>query len=204
MEATAINMQAKFDQGMTYQVYRDLVDRLYNEEKTTGPDQSEAMVHYTKMNRQRMKRLDKTVDLLPEIKEGLHGLKGKHRWLVLTESWCGDAAHIVPVLNKMTEENESIELRFILRDEHLDVMDEHLTNGGRSIPKLLMMDADSMETLAEFGPRPSEVQAMTLAYKASPGDEPYSEFSKKIQQWYNKDQTRSIQREVLALVQSID
>jgi len=43
-------------------------------------------------------------------------------WIVITVSWCGDAAHVVPVLNKIAQENEHINLKLVLRDNNDDLM----------------------------------------------------------------------------------
>ena len=58
-------------EALDYPSYRNLVDELLAQGQTTGPDDSEAMLHYTKMNVQRMNRVDKTAVLSEEILETL-------------------------------------------------------------------------------------------------------------------------------------
>ena len=126
-------------------------------------------------------------------------------WLVLTEGWCGDAAQILPVLDKMEKISEHIEMKLILRDENLDVMDAYLTNGGRSIPKLLVLDAHTNEVLGSWGPRPSELQEIVMAEREEikkiedkqARKQANQELAIRAQKWYAKDKTLSIQREVL-------
>ena len=89
------------DKSMSYQAYRELMSQLVENNSTTGNDKSEDMVNYTKLNDQRMKRWDKTVKVSDSIKEELANLNTKQTWLVITESWCGDAAHVVPVFYKL-------------------------------------------------------------------------------------------------------
>jgi len=88
-------------EALDYSSYRNLVDELLAKGETTGPDNSEAMLHYSKMNVQRMNRVDKTTVLGEELLSTLANIQGKYRFLVITEGWCGDAAQIVPIINKV-------------------------------------------------------------------------------------------------------
>ena len=192
----------QFENGITYNEYRDMVDRLFEEGKTTGDDHSQAMLDYTKMNIQRMKRLDKTIELDEELKHKLEKIPCPVNWLLITEAWCGDAAQNVPILNKMAEASKNINLRLILRDENLGVMDQYLTNGGRAIPKLIILDGD-MNEIASWGPRPSEVQEMVMENKRT-GKLPYSEFGKVVQKWYAQDKGNALQREMMTVIEQMD
>ncbi len=196
------------DTAMTYEAYRQLTGKLLMENKTTGNNHSEAMLHYTRMNAMRMERLDKKTVLSAGTIEKLASLERRMVWLVITEAWCGDAAQIVPVLDKMAKVNAKIDLRFILRDEHLDIMDAFLTDGARSIPKVIILDAETLEVLGDWGPRPTELQAILLPEiqamkeltdKAARKTR-YDKLSIATQKWYNKDKTGSIQREFLEVV----
>src|SRR6478752_1206105 len=101
-------------EAMDYSTYRKLVDDLLLEGKVTGPQQSDSLAHYTKLNVQRMQRIDKTVHLLPEVTAMLQQISRPQTWLVITEGWCGDAAQILPVLNAMANLNPLIQLRLVL------------------------------------------------------------------------------------------
>jgi hypothetical protein len=185
------------DKAYSYSQYRDMIDNLMAEDKTTGENHSEAMLHYTKMNTYRMKRLDKTTELLPELEERLKQVERPMIWLVLTEAWCGDAAQIIPVLQKMADQTEHIELKLILRDQNLEIMDEFLTNGrSRSIPKLVVLDAESLDVLGDWGPRPTEVQEMYDDWRENDGED-YREISEALQKWYANDKTKTTQAELL-------
>ena len=185
--------------AMSYDTYMHLLIDLMAEEKTTGNDQSEAMVGYGKMNVQRMKRLNKTIQLQPELLDVLTSFNRKVTFLVLTEGWCGDAAQNIPVLHKIAEQAENIELKLLLRDQNLPVMDAFLTNGGRSIPKLIAVDTNSLAVIGTWGPRPEAAQFMVSEFKKiKDGD--YSEFVKEVQLWYARDKTIAMQKELKALL----
>jgi len=182
---------------MDYQTYRELIDALMAEGKTTGNHQSAAMEHYTKMNVQRMRRLDKTTKLNESLLSRLKTLDKKYIWLVITEAWCGDAAQILPILHAISKQHEHIKLSLLLRDEHLTLMDAYLTDGSRSIPKLIAIDAESGEEIGTWGPRPADAHQLVLDYKADSNRPSYMEFSKTLQLWYAKDRGVSIQSELL-------
>lgn len=185
--------------AMTYESYHQLIKNLLEENKTTGPDQSGKMINYTRLNFQRMKRVYKITQLDSELAEAVQKLNRKLTWLVLTEAWCGDAAQNIPVLAKIAEESENIDLQLILRDEHLDIMDNYLTNGGRSIPKLICLDQDTFEELGTWGPRPEPFQKMVLHYKENPIED-YESFTENLHKKYNEDKAQTIQSELLILL----
>jgi len=187
------------DQAMDYEAYRSMIDDLLEEGKTTGTNHSDVIIDYTKMNVQRMKRLDKQVELSESLQEELEALDRKRIWLVLTEAWCGDAAQNVPVIAKMAEQTDNIDLKFILRDENLEIMDEYLTNGGRSIPKLVCLDAETLDELGSWGPRPAEAQQKAMQWKK---DESISkeEWAEKLHKWYASDKTEQLQDEFEELI----
>lgn len=189
------------EQAMDYQEYRRMIDDLLEQDKTTGDNHSEAMVEYTKMNVQRMSRLDKQVELSESLKEALDDVDDSWIWLVLTEGWCGDAAQNVPAIAAMAEQSDNIELKLILRDQHLDIMDEYLTNGGRSIPKLVCLDADTLDEIGSWGPRPAEAQEKAMKWKENPNIS-QEQWAKKLHKWYAKDQTQTIQSEFEELITS--
>ena len=191
--------QELIDESMSYKAYRTLVSELLEDNKGTGENHSDAILNYTKMNVQRMKRLDKKTKLNDETISVLSNLNQKQIWLTITEGWCGDAAQIVPVLNRIAETSSNVDLRFILRDRHLDVMDEFLTNGGRSIPKIIILDAETLDVLKTWGPRPQELQALFLEERQKE-DYVWSNLSKGLQLWYNKDKTQQIQSELMELI----
>ena len=161
-------IRKSLERAISYQEYRILVSDLLANGKSTGPNQSEALTNYSLLNDKRMKRLDKTTQISEETKEAFQQIKQKQTWLILTEGWCGDAAQNIPVIYKMAEVNENIDLKIVLRDEHLALMDLFLTNGGRAIPKLIAVD-EEQNVLYTWGPRPAEAAKMLAEYKEMPG-----------------------------------
>ncbi len=118
------------------------------------------------------------------------------RLLVIVEDWCGDASNTVPVLAKLGDEADCLEMRVLKRDEHPDVMDRYLTNGSRSIPIVVALD-ESFHEVGHWGPRPSELQQWVMDNKDTmPKDELYP----KVRRWYAKDKGRTTLREVLDLL----
>ena len=125
---------------ISYQEYKGLVKDLLTENKSTGPNQSEDLTNYSLLNDKRMKRLDKTIKISEETIEEVKKVNEPQTWLLITEGWCGDAAQNLPVINKMAGLNDHIDLKLVLRDENLELMDLFLTNGGSAIPKLIILD----------------------------------------------------------------
>lgn len=185
--------------SLSYQEYRNLTTQYAAEGKTSGNNQTPDYVNYTKLNASRMHRLDKTMQVVDEVKTDLEHLNKKYTWLVISETWCGDAAQIVPIMHKMAELSVNIDLRIVLRDEHEDLMNLYLTNGTKSIPKLIVIDAETDEVIADFGPRPSGAKQLILDYKAMHGV--VDETAKiALQKWYLEDKGVSTQKEIIALM----
>jgi hypothetical protein len=182
---------------ISYIDYRTLVSNLLAEGKSTGPEQSEDLTNYSLLNDRRMKRLDKTIKISEETIQEFQKVSAPQTWLVITEGWCGDAAQNLPVLNKIATASDYIDLKVLLRDENLALMDLFLTNGGRSIPKLIALDKDN-NVIDSWGPRPTIATKMVADYKEKNGVlDP--EFKQDLQVWYNKDKGQSIQEDFVSL-----
>lgn len=189
-----------FSKGLDYPSYRSLIKSLLSENMTTGTNHSEAMIAYTKMNDQRMNRWDKKITLDNNLITKVKSLP-KMKWLVITEAWCGDAAQNIPFLAKIAKENSNIELRFIMRDEHPELMDQYLTNGARSIPILIIMDED-FNDIASWGPRPKPVQSMVMEAKKQPNLD-QAKFIESIHKWYSVDKNQTISQEFNQIITNI-
>jgi hypothetical protein len=184
--------------SFSYPTYRTLVSDLLLEGKSTGTNQSEEITNYSNLNDRRMKRLDKTIIIADETTSSIQKIKEKQTWLVLTEGWCGDAAQNLPIINKMATLNENIELKLVLRDENLELMDLFLTNNGRAIPKLIILDSEK-NLLNTWGPRPKMATKMVADYKAKHGVID-AQLKQDLQVWYNKDKGKSMQEDLLKLI----
>ena len=191
--------QVAIGQGLAYPEYRQLLDRLLKEGKTTGPDQSEKMISYARLNQQRMQRIEKQLDLSVDLRAAVAQIKVEQTWVALTEGWCGDAAQNLPVIACMAEVNPRITLRLLLRDEHPAEMDLYLFNGTRSIPRVILFQ--SGRELAVWGPRPGPAQEIVNEGKRS--QRPHDDWSKELHAWYGRDKTQTLQREWVDLIRRI-
>jgi hypothetical protein len=193
-------IQESLKNTYTYLEYKNLVKHLLAEGKSTGPNQSEALTNYSLLNDKRMKRLDKTIKLTETTQLEIAKVTQPQTWLVITEGWCGDAAQNLPVIDKMASLNSNIELKLVLRDENLALMDLFLTNGGRSIPKLIILDKD-VNVMNTWGPRPKVATKMVADYKAEHGALDAA-FKQDLQVWYNKDKGQSTQNDFVEMIQN--
>lgn len=192
-------IQKSLENGFSYKTYRAHVSKLIQEGKSTGHTQTEDLLHYSELNESRLKRLDKTIKVVPEIGAQLEKFSKKYIWLVISEGWCGDAAQILPIINKMAEVSSSIDLKIVLRDDNDELMNKFLTDGARAIPKLIIIDAVSYVVLAQWGPRPEPARKLIADYKAANGvvDEPVKI---ELQKWYLHDKGITTQNEIVALM----
>ena len=194
----SIVAQALLD-SYSYLEYKKVVTDLLSEGKSTGNEQSPELLHYSTLNETRLKRLDKTITVSVENSKAIKTLEKEYIWLVISEGWCGDAAQILPILNKMAVESDKIQLRIVLRDSHDDLMNQYLTNGGRAIPKLLIIDKESGKVCDHWGPRPKGATDLIMNYKKQFGkiDE---EAKTQLQLWYLHDKGLSVQNEVVDMM----
>ena len=187
----------------TYAEYRKLVSDLLVNGQSTGSEQSESLTNYSKLNDARMNRLDKTIKLTDEVVSKLENLDHRYIWLVISEAWCGDAAQILPVINKMAlASNKKIDLRIVLRDENEELMNQYLTNGGKAIPKVIVICKEAGIVRADWGPRPKAASELMANYKKEFGviDE---KIKTDLQLWYLADKGISVQEELMQITEDI-
>ena len=191
-------IQDSLKNSFSYKEYREHVSKLIQEGKSTGHTQTEDLLQYSELNETRLKRLDKTIKVISEIEHQLSNLSEKNTWLVISEGWCGDAAQIVPIINKMAEVSNFIDLRIVLRDDNDELMNQFLTNGARAIPKLIVLDKDN-KVIGNWGPRPEPARKLIADYKAANGvvDEPAKI---ELQKWYLQDKGITTQKEITSLM----
>ena len=194
------NIKSALLKSYSYQEYRSLVSALILEGKSTGNTQSDDLLHYSELNESRMNRLEKTIKITDEVLAQINQLETKVTWLVIAEGWCGDAAQTLPIIYKMAELSENIDLKIVLRDENEALMNDFLTNGGKAIPKLIILDEEN-EVIGDFGPRPEPARKLIADYKEANGvvDEP---IKIELQKWYLQDKGVSTQNEIMQLMKS--
>ena len=78
-------------------------------------------------------------------------------------------------------------------------MDQFLTRGTRSIPKLIMVDNETGRVLHTWGPRPSRAMEMVYEFKTLHGTLT-PEFKHDLQVWYNKDKGENTIADMLKLL----
>ncbi|QHT72167.1 thioredoxin family protein [Rhodocytophaga rosea] len=191
---TTVITHEHIEAAYSYEEYRTMLDELLASNQTTGPKQTPELVQITKLNIQRMHRLDKTAVLHASLVEKLKLVQDNWIWLVILEAWCGDAAQFIPYFVKMAHVNENISLKFMLRDENPEVMDRYLTNGTRSIPKLICLQSDTLAEIGTWGPRPATAQQMVMEHKKNP-QMANREFTEMLHTWYTKDKAQQLQQE---------
>lgn len=195
---TAIPLLTKFDyerffnKGISYATYKAQMaaDLLSNSEPKTQ--------EYIALNQSRMRRVEKTYAPSEELLLQLGNLHHKTYWLVLTEHWCGDASQSLPVLNKIAELSQGkIVLKLVYRDENLDLMDAHLTNNGRAIPKLIQLN-EHYNSTGIWGPRPNEGQELVKKLKANP--ETAATYATDLHLWYARNKQQAMEKEMAKLI----
>jgi hypothetical protein len=201
-EAKLELIRAAWAEAMSYPQYRSYIDDRLKEGKTTGPQDSENYLEYTKLNISRMNKWDKHYAPQPAFLQALQELPQPEKWLVLSEGWCGDAAHSIPLFQRMAEHAPGkIELGIVLRDENLALMDAFLTRGGRSIPKLIRTDKKQTQILGTWGPRPIPAQELLEEYKAQ--QKSGAVINKALQKWYAKDKGKTIETELQQTLKTV-
>lgn len=157
---------------------------------------------YSLLNLKRMQRWDKTYQPSKEILDALKNIKQKQIWWVITELWCGDSAQILPIIAKIANASDKIDLRIILRDNHLEIMDQYLTNGGRSIPKLIAINAENNKEIFTWGPRPMEAQKIVDSIKKDTSKS-QEDMINALYAWYPKDKGKSTEKELLNQIKKL-
>lgn len=174
------------------------IDQYLEDLLGTVPHEDDPYAQYVVINQQRVKRLTQRLHLEPETEAAaLHAQPGT-KWLILNEHWCGDGAQIVPVQAAIAHASKGrIEARVLFRDQNLELMDQFLTNGGRSIPKTIQMN-EAFEVTTSWGSRPAEAQELVMRVKADP--EQAHRYSEELHKWYAVDRQQAIQSELRTLL----
>ncbi len=128
----------RYEQGMTYAEYKEQMTR----------------------NRDRLEENERAVALDPDDVQFFQQLPRPLHALVLVEDWCGDVIANVPVVARLAEESGKLDLRFFLRDQNLDIMDQYLNQGEfRSIPTVVFFD-QAFDEIGHWIERPARITEM--------------------------------------------
>ncbi len=182
---------------MTYSEYTAIFNQILTAETPSAPYDDPDYLNYTKLNESRSRRWIKQGELREETVAQFKALNQKQHWIIIAEPWCGDAAHIVPFVVKMAELNPLISYDIQLRDSAPFLIEDYLTDGSKSIPKLIVRDSNGND-LFIWGPRPKKTQEMFLKAKETSTD--ITALKVALQEWYNEDKGVEIQKEITQLL----
>lgn len=153
--------------------------------------------HYYELG---LQRIDRTLKKYTADEEQLKELASKNfggKILIISEVWCGDASSTVPALVNFFEGRN--EVRIFLRDSDKSLIDQFLTNGTESIPKVLILNPDfSVKNI--WGPRPKYGRDLLAKFKADPESYPREQFYNDLQLYYAKNRGKDAVQEILELL----
>jgi len=197
MKTKIINRTKSFDFDSYYLYVSDLV-----ENNLCSGEITELHVKETRINTQRIKRIYKQLQVLPALENLIKGVNCNWKWLVLSESWCGDGSQNLPIIAKLAAISNKIKLEILLRDENPEIMNAHLTNGSKAIPKLICINANNDLELGVWGPRPFLIQEKVTKIKSENPNISTEEFAKNLHLWYAQDKGLSLKNELIDLISS--
>ncbi|WP_183558931.1 thioredoxin family protein [Mucilaginibacter sp. SP1R1] len=185
---------------MNFIAYQQIFLDILNSQAPLAPYNDPAYLNYTKLNWSRQQRWLKVGILNKDLVVAIEAITEQQLWTVITEPWCGDAAHTLPFLHRLSELNPLIRVKYQLRDTAPFLIDQYLTNGTKSIPKLIIADKYSND-LAVWGPRPVECQQLYLRLLREHVD--FDQKKIELQKWYNEDKGESFQLELLSIINKL-
>lgn len=186
----------KVNQLLSIDEYDEFFSKASNGEIWEIPYDNPAYASYTAANYKRSQKIRMKIDLDKKLYNELNEGVEAWTWVLITEPWCGDASFIQPIIEAVSLAGQ-IDLRIALRDKEPEMMNAYLTNGGKSIPKLVVLDSNYKE-IFHWGPRPAVLQQMILELLHKGGS---SEDKLKLaHQWYRKYGDQAVQHELLQLI----
>lgn len=185
-----------YDDYLTYMehTFRDI------KEPALTPEEKERR-KFTELNYQRSLLTRRVYGVPDRLQAALQRIAQPQLWMVLTEPWCGDSAQCLPYIAKYAECSANIQLRILLRDQNLDIMDQYLTNGTRSIPLLVAFDEAGNE-LFRWGPRPKEAAELFKKEKEAGLEKP--QILEKLHLWYGRNRGKALEQEFLHLLEGLE
>ncbi|HPI53520.1 MAG TPA: thioredoxin family protein [Chitinophagaceae bacterium] len=182
---------------MKFSEYLELFKLPATEAELSDPH---SHAHFTKLNDARIHRWINHGVLSDEIKQVMSQIQAPQKWVLITETWCGDAAHLVPFIYLISQLSSQVTLEVQIRDTDSEI-NQYLTNGAMAIPKLIIRD-ESGADIAVWGPRPETCHAYFVSLKEQGMDIDAQKL--ELQKWYNADKGVSIQAELCQLVSKIN
>ena len=153
---------------------------------------------YYELGLQRMNRTLKTFKIDEEQLNVLKSKNFKGKILIISEPWCGDASATVPAVTQFFEAAD-VEVKIFLKDSDTSLIEQFLTNGTQSIPKILILD-ENFEVKNVWGPRPKFGNDLLKKFKENPETYPREEFYNDLQVYYAKNRGKDAITELLELL----
>ncbi|MFZ9692528.1 MAG: thioredoxin family protein [Phycisphaerales bacterium] len=100
----------------------------------------------------RWREFHEKVQLTAEQRSLLGGFTRRLNVLCVSGIWCGDCVQQGPLLERIAEASDAIDLRWVDRDEHADLAERVKINAGLRVPTVIFM-AEDFELLGWFGDR---------------------------------------------------
>ncbi|NWF51079.1 MAG: thioredoxin family protein [Ignavibacteriaceae bacterium] len=184
--------------ALTYQEYMNqFIEEVENPPVDFKSEEDRKRYEHKKLNLQRSKRIEKYFSPSDELRQAVSKITEPQLWMMITESWCGDSAQNIPYFAKTAELNPLINFRIILRDTNADIMDNFLTNGTRSIPKLVVFN-ESGDVLFDWGPRPKP--ALNLFRELKEKGLEKKQILDELHLWYGRNKGQAVQKEIIGLL----
>lgn len=172
--------------------------QIANERLESPADQNE--IEYKPYYELGLQRMNRTLKKLVIDEEQVNELKSKNfdgKILIISEAWCGDASATVPALVKFFEGHN--EVKIFLRDSDSSLIEQFLTNGTQSIPKVIILDKE-FKVKNSWGPRPKFGHDLLLKYKADPENYTKDMFYNDLQIYYSRNRGKDAIQEILELL----
>jgi len=181
---------------MTFKEYLDFFQRIVRQEIKINPYNDLKYVEFTKLNFSRFNRWLKIGEIHDECIDTILLIDEPQEWVIISEHWCGDAAHSLPFIIKLASYNSLIDLKFQLRDSKDSEIDLYLTNGTKSIP--ILIGRKNGEDIFKWGPRPKSCIKYIDELKRK--NKTNDQLKEDIQKWYNTNKGHEIQAEICYLL----
>lgn len=193
-------IKEKLSQSISYNEYFEIFRmKAESNDLSLLSDFEKENINYIKLNFQRSNRIHKSYKVSEDLTPLIKKISVDQFWILITEEWCGDSAQTVPFIYEMTKLNPKINFKIFKRDSNLELMDLYLTNGSRSIPKLIVFDNFGNE-LFTWGPRPKEAQELISKLKQEGKSK--DEFIEQLHLWYGRNRGKNLEKEFMELIKN--
>jgi len=183
----------QFEMALNYQQFSNYAENLLTK---LSSDDTYSMQHNAKVDLHILQKVKKTAVISEELCHALQSAKPLIL-VILTEGYCGDSAQTFPVFAKMQEMfPDKIEIKVILRDEHLDIADMQFES--RAIPTVVGFDRETLTQKFVWGNRPKPAQKIMDELKAKNATQ--DEKGIALHKWYAADKTNTLQNELIELL----